>query len=221
MAVDMTEVAMAATIAEFCAAVPATERNAIFDPESDANDRPRGGHPKDNDRGIPMKPSMANKLRAALIASIAAGALGIGAPSTALAAGLDSPAQVTSKDVRSGGGDVRVHKTEARIKHLHDLLKITSEQEAQWSSVAQVMLDNASAIEGAIQDRGQKATSLNAVDDLLSYQAIVAAHAEGLKKLAAAFAPLYSVMPELQQKNADAVFGRRIEASKQKSHKYK
>ncbi len=216
--VDTAEVAMAAAIAEFGPAVAAPERNTIHDPKRDANDSPRGGHPEYNDRGMTMKTSMTNKLRAALIAPIAACVFAIGAPSVALAA--DSPAQVaSSSDVGSGGDAVRARKTEARIKHLHDLLKITSEQEAQWSSVAQVMLDNAAAVDGAIKDRAQKAKNINAVDDLLSYQAIVAAHADGLKKLATAFAPLYSVMPEQQQKNADAVFGHRIEASKLKSHK--
>ncbi len=163
-----------------------------------------------------MKMTMANTLRAALIAPVAACVLAIGTPSLALAA--DSPVSVTSpNDVRIGGGDLRARKTEDRVKHLHDLLKITSEQEAQWSGVAQVMLDNASVVDGAMKDRDQKAKSMNAVDDLLSYQAIVAAHAEGLKKLATAFAPLYSQMPELQQKNTDAVFGHRIEAAKRKS----
>ncbi len=166
-----------------------------------------------------MNKNMAKQLRIALVAPIAACALAIGAPTIALAAGPDSPAQVTSSnDMRSGGDDVRVGKTQARIKHLHDLLKITPDQEAQWNNVALVMLNNASAVDDAIKDRAQKAKSMNAVDDLLSYQAIVAAHADGLKNLASAFSPLYSAMPEPQQKNADAVFGHRIEASKLKSH---
>jgi periplasmic protein CpxP/Spy len=167
-----------------------------------------------------MKTNMANYLRAALVAPIAACALAIGTPSFAQAAGPNnSPAQVmSSNDAHPGGDDVRERKTEARIKHLHDLLKITSEQEGQWSSVAQVMQDNASAVDDAFKDRTQKASSMNAVDDLLSYQAIVAAHADGLKKFADAFTPLYSAMPAPQQKNADAVFSHRIEEAKSKAH---
>jgi len=42
---------------------------------------------------------------------------------------------------------------EARVKHLHDQLKITADQEAQWNNVAQVMLANASAITSAVKDR--------------------------------------------------------------------
>jgi hypothetical protein len=107
---------------------------------------------------------------------------------------------------------------ETRIKHLHDLLKITSAQDAQWQDVAQVMLDNASAIDSAIKDRVRMTKGMTAIDDLKSYEAIVDAHAQGIKKLAIAFKPLYTSMPEAQQKNADAVFGHRTEPSKLKTH---
>lgn len=156
-----------------------------------------------------MKSALTGQVRLALIASAAVCAIAIGSPSNTLAAGATS----TSADQTRHGGSV-----ESRIKDLHDQLRITPEQEAQWSGVAQVMLDNSSAIESAIQDRAQKAKSMSAVDDLLSYQAIAATHAEGLKKFAAIFAPLYSAMPEAQQKNADAVFAHRTESSKMKTH---
>jgi len=107
---------------------------------------------------------------------------------------------------------------EARVKHLHDQLKIATDQEAQWNSIAQVMLANASAIASAVKDREHMSKGMTAIDDLKSYGAIVDAHAEGIRKLAAAFAPLYSSMPEDQQKNADAVFGHRTQPSKLKAH---
>ena len=107
---------------------------------------------------------------------------------------------------------------EARVKHLHDQLKITADQEAQWNNVAQVMLANASAITSAVKDREHMSKGMTAIDDLKSYEAIVDAHAEGIRKLATAFAPLYSSMPEGQQKNADAVFGHRTQPSRLKTH---
>jgi periplasmic protein CpxP/Spy len=107
---------------------------------------------------------------------------------------------------------------EARVKHLHDQLKITADQEAQWNNVAQVMLANASAITSAVKDREHMSKGMTAIDDLKSYEAIVDAHAEGIRKLATAFAPLYSSMPEDQQKNADAVFGHRTQPSRLKTH---
>jgi periplasmic protein CpxP/Spy len=122
---------------------------------------------------------------------------------------------------RSGPAGIKMaeDKTpEARIKRLHDELKITSDQEAQWNSVAQVMLANASAIDSAVKNRARMSKEMTAIDDLKSYEAIVDAHAEGIKKLAAAFAPLYASMPEGQQKNADAVFGHRTQPSRLKTH---
>jgi len=107
---------------------------------------------------------------------------------------------------------------EARVKHLHDQLKITADQEAKWNNVAQVMLANASAITTAVKDREHMSKGMTAIDDLKSYEAIVDAHAEGIRKLATAFAPLYSSMPEDQQKNADAVFGHRTQPSRLKTH---
>ena len=100
---------------------------------------------------------------------------------------------------------------ETRIRHLHDLLKITTAQDAQWHDVAQVMLDNASAVDSAIKDRVRMTKGMTAIDDLQSYEAIVDAHAQGIKKLAIAFKPLYASMPEAQQKNADLVFSHRTE----------
>jgi periplasmic protein CpxP/Spy len=100
----------------------------------------------------------------------------------------------------------------------HDQLNITSDQEARWNDVARVMLANASAIDGAVKDRMRMSNGMTAINDLKSYERIVDAHADGIKKLAIAFAPLYASMPESQQKNADAVFGHRTQPSKLKTH---
>jgi hypothetical protein len=116
------------------------------------------------------------------------------------------------------GRMIRGESPEGRIKHLHDQLKITPDQETEWTHVAQVMLDNASAIDGAVKNRTGMANGMTAIDDLRSYQTIVEAHAEGIKKLAIAFKPLYEAMPEAQQKHADAVFAHRTEPSRLKKH---
>jgi protein CpxP len=107
---------------------------------------------------------------------------------------------------------------ETRIKTLHDQLRITAGEEAKWSAVAQVMLGNATAINDAVQDRVRMSKTMTAISDLKTYSAIVDAHADGIRKLAVAFAPLYAAMPEAQQKHADAVFGRRTEPSQLKTH---
>ncbi len=99
-------------------------------------------------------------------------------------------------------------RVEARIKALHEQLHITDAQEAQWNAVAQVMRDNAKAIEDLIKQRDQNIKTMNAMDDLRSYQALAEAHAEGLKKLVTVFGGLYDSMSDDQKKTADTVFRR-------------
>jgi periplasmic protein CpxP/Spy len=153
-----------------------------------------------------------NKIRVTLLFSLAICAIVAGLSTSASAADPAPPA-ATAHPV-----PMRGETPEIRIKHLHDQLKITSAQELQWRDVAQVMLDNASAIDSAVKDRVRMTKGMTAIDDLRSYEAIVNAHAEGIKKLAMAFKPLYESMPEAQQKNADAVFGHRTEPSTLKKH---
>lgn len=97
---------------------------------------------------------------------------------------------------------------ERRIKTLHDKLKITPDQEADWNDVAQTMRDNEANIGQLIQQRHQNSASMTAVDDLNSYASIAQAHADGAKKLASSFENLYDSMSPEQKKNADEVFGR-------------
>ncbi|HEX4192839.1 MAG TPA: Spy/CpxP family protein refolding chaperone [Stellaceae bacterium] len=98
---------------------------------------------------------------------------------------------------------------EARIKSLHDQLKITSAEESQWNAVAQAMRDSAKNTATLIDDRNKKAKSMTAIDDLHSYRAIQQAHLDGIDKLTSAFETLYAAMPDAQKKLADTVFSRR------------
>ncbi len=144
----------------------------------------------------------------ALCAALAGGSIRAMAAETTPAATHGEPAS----------GKMEGRTPEARIRHLHDDLGISSNQETQWNGVAQVMLANAAAIDSAVKARARMSKGMTAIDDLKSYEAIVDAHAEGIRKLAAAFAPLYASMPESQQKNADAVFGHRTQPSRLKTH---
>lgn len=98
---------------------------------------------------------------------------------------------------------------EARIKSLHEQLKITKAEEPQWSAVAAAMRDSAKSVAALIAERAKKAKSMNAIDNLRSYEAIAKAHLDGIQKLLPAFEALYAVMPEAQKKLADTVFTRR------------
>jgi len=126
-------------------------------------------------------------------------------PSPAPAATMSAPAAPAAKSTRSS-------KVEARIKSLHAQLKITPDEEQDWSVVAQTMRDNAQKMDELVQERQEKLGTLNAVDDMKSYQAIAQAHADGMQKLVPAFEALYEKMPAAQQKRADVVINERTTA---------
>ena len=97
-------------------------------------------------------------------------------------------------------------RAEARIKHMHAQLDITSSQEDQWSRVAEVMRDNARSMDTLIKARHENAKTMTAVDDLISYGEITDAHADGIKRLTPVFATLYADMSDAQKMEADTLF---------------
>jgi predicted component of type VI protein secretion system len=98
---------------------------------------------------------------------------------------------------------------ERHIKDLHAKLKITQAEEAQWANVAKTMHDNATELDKAIDKREAIVNSATAIDNLNAYGDVAQAHADGVKKLAAAFTPLYASMSDDQKKVADDVFAHR------------
>jgi len=99
-----------------------------------------------------------------------------------------------------------VDRVEKRITQLHERLKITDAQAAQWNAVADVMRANAQTIDTLTRQRAAKAKTMTAVDDIRSFQQLTQANADGLQKLATAWDALYGAMSDDQKKNADAVF---------------
>ncbi|PFH30349.1 Spy/CpxP family protein refolding chaperone [Burkholderia sp. JKS000303] len=95
---------------------------------------------------------------------------------------------------------------DGRINSLHQRLGITPGQESLWQPVAQVMRDNANAMETLRKIRSDHASSMSAMDDLHSYGDVANVHADGVKKLTTAFQPLYDSMSNTQKQNADAIF---------------
>ena len=121
-----------------------------------------------------------------------------------------TPAEPSQSQPQAKPKSKRAHspteRVEARIKSLHERLKITPAQETQWNAFAQVMRDNAQHMQSLIEKRRQNSGTMNAVDDLRSYQEVADAHAQGLDKMIPAFQALYDTMSAEQKKNADAVF---------------
>jgi hypothetical protein len=96
---------------------------------------------------------------------------------------------------------------EQRISALHADLKITADQEAAWSAVAQTMRDNHAAMEKLVAEGSQTtAQTVSAVDDLRRYEKFTQAHVDGLKSLIESFSTLYDSMPQSQKLVADHVF---------------
>jgi hypothetical protein len=114
-----------------------------------------------------------------------------------------SPAAMAKADAK------RDLKVEQQIKSLHAKLKITPAEETQWGAVANAMRDSAKDLDAAIDKRASNRNAATAVDDLNAYGEIAQSHADAVKKLASAFAPLYAAMPDDQKKAADDVFAHR------------
>jgi protein CpxP len=120
-----------------------------------------------------------------------------------------TPAAAATSSSMASADAKRDDAVEKHIDQLHDSLKITPVQEAQWNEVAATMRDNAKAMDRAIDKRAANAANATAIDDLKAYEDIAQTHANGVAKLATAFSGLYSSMSDDQKKAADAAFSHR------------
>jgi hypothetical protein len=131
----------------------------------------------------------------------------LGAALLATTSPLLAQSAATPPAVSDLTGGAKPETVDQRIASLHDKLMITTDQEASWSSVAQAMRDNATAIEKLVAaKKAQMPDKMTAMDDLTTYQAFAQAHVEGLQKLTAAFGTLYNAMPADQKAVADDIF---------------
>ena len=69
-----------------------------------------------------------------------------------------------------------------------------------------MMRENARDMDQAFMQRAQQFQSMNAVENMESYEQIAEAHARHLQKLVPAFQNLYNTMPDQQKQLADEVF---------------
>ncbi len=140
-----------------------------------------------------------------------------GGVAAALAAVLAAGTPALAASTRSHATDVAAKgksainsgNVEARIKTLHERLKIKPEQEAAFNNVAQVMRDNDAAMKNLRQQKAANLESANALDQVNSYAAVVDTHADGIHKFIPAFKSLYDSLSDEQKKAADATFRER------------
>ena len=90
-----------------------------------------------------------------------------------------------------------------RITELHTKLQITPAQGQKWDQFAQVMRDNAKAMDQLYADRAQKLSSMSAVDNMQSFQTIEQARMQGMQKLVPAFQTVYDSLSDQQKQAAD------------------
>lgn len=120
------------------------------------------------------------------------------APAPSMTAAASAP----SAEQRAARHEARI---EQRIKYLHDQLKITSAQEPQWKTFADTMRENGDTM-GRLYRMRMESQNVSAVDDMKQYAELAQANADGAKKLADAFAPLYESFPADQKALADTTF---------------
>lgn len=155
-------------------------------------------------------PFLTSRIGSTLTAAIMLGAALCVLPSAAMAQASPAPAPA-EKAMPAKKAMPANDPVEAHIKSLHDALKVTPAQEAQWQAVADVMRENAKRTGALIDERAAKAKTMTAIDDLRSYEAITEAHVTGVKNLIPAVQALYASMSDAEKKNADAVFGHRVQ----------
>jgi protein CpxP len=118
-----------------------------------------------------------------------------------------SQAAAPQNPAEKAATETKGETVEQRITTLHTALKITADEDAKWTAVAQAMRENAAAMDKLISEtKTTPPQSMTAVDDLKMYQKYSEAHVAGLKNLIVSFDALYTAMPDDQKKIADLVF---------------
>ncbi len=157
-----------------------------------------------------MRPTMTHRVFPVLLAASFA------LPVAALAQtpGTTSPAPATApmphaapmQHTAAHTGQNVTDRVEHRIAEMHSKLHITAAQQPQWDAFSAVMRDNASNMQKVVEDRVGKFTTMNAVDNMTSYEAIAQQHAADLQKLVPAFQALYASLSDEQKRAADDMF---------------
>jgi hypothetical protein len=149
-------------------------------------------------------------VRAVGAAATLLGAVVLASPVFAASGEAQSPAQ---QAMAAPADSSAMAPVEARIKDLHKQLHITEAQKPQWDALAQVMRTNAQAMVDLQKQRAVDSKSESAVEVIKSYEAVIDAHEDGMKKFVPPFEALYNSMSDAQKKTADSLFRNREKAS--------
>jgi len=161
-------------------------------------------------------------IRSTHLASTAIVAL-LALPAASLAQSAQAPAAppavsagaspMTSHTVPGNSAEQRV---EEHTKELRAQLRITPAEQPQWEQFANVMRENARAMDQVFAQRMQQYPTMNALQNMQSYERVAEAHAQHVQRLVTAFVNLYNAMPEQQKQLTDQVFRANAGANAQK-----
>lgn len=96
--------------------------------------------------------------------------------------------------------------TEAQIKKLQGVLKITDAQKELWDNLILVMRDNAKEMDALTKEKTEEIRTMNSLEQMKFRYQISEAHLNQLKKFIPPFEALYGSMSDEQKKNTDAIF---------------
>lgn len=117
-----------------------------------------------------------------------------------------SPVAASANAASSAPSARHEARIEQRIAYLHEQLKITPAQETQWKAFADAMREDGERMGKLYEQRSKGMESATALDNMRDYVQLTQAHADGAKKLAEAFEPLYSSLSPQQKQLADSTF---------------
>lgn len=164
-------------------------------------------------------------IRSTYLASVTIAGL-VALPAAALAQSTQSPPAVTTPPpstattspmaAHRAPGATAQERVETYIRQLHAQLRITPSEQPQWERYVAVMRENARDMDAVIAQRIQQFPTMDAMQNMQSYEKLAEAHAEHLQKLVRAFGDLYNAMPESQKRLTDQVFRENAEARAQR-----
>ncbi len=156
-------------------------------------------------------------VRAAGAAATLLGAIVFASPLLAASGDVAAQASSPQRIAAAASEPAGIAAVEARIKDLHARLHITAAQQPQWDALTLVMRDNAQAMVDLEKNRTAESQSMNAVAVIKSYESVIEAHEDGMKKFVPPFEALYNPMWDAHKMAADSLFRNRekVSAAKQ------
>jgi division protein CdvB (Snf7/Vps24/ESCRT-III family) len=170
-----------------------------------------------------------NHRKPVLSAIVAVAGLGLAAIAPVQAATTQAPATTTAPapaaaptTTMTPSEKATVSHVDARLAKLKQSIGITTSEEASWQGFVQVSRTNALNLDGLYEQRSKSLATMNAVENMESYSAILAKNADDMNNLSAAFQTLYTQLTPDQQKKIDAEFRAKAEMNAKKHvHKLK